>query len=130
MSTLTIIREKRYFLRRLLSRHLVEAGASVRRKTRHSGAPLHIAAEVGSEKIVAMLLDQGAEVNDTREDYGHTPLHFAARNGHENIVKLLLEGGADSTIKNGRKDTPLALAKINGFHSIVKRLQSKRKWIF
>ena len=114
-----------------LSSRLLDAGASAGHKVGNR-APLHIAAEVGSEKIVAMLLDRGADVNDTRSDYGYTPLHFAAERGHENVVKLLLERGADSAIKeNGfRKNTPLALAKRQGFHTIVQRLQSKRRWIF
>jgi len=113
-----------------LSRRLVDAGASVRHKAADK-TPLHIAAEVGSEKIVAMLLDRGADVNDTRDDGdGYTPLHVAAGNGHENVVTLLLERGADSTIKSKFKYTPLTLAQRNGFHSIVKRLLPKRKWIF
>lgn len=56
---------------------------------------LHWAAWKGHERIVAILLEQGLDVNDRAVHYcTWTPLHFASRT-NENILRLLLEGGAD-----------------------------------
>jgi ankyrin repeat protein len=55
-----------------LTLRLLGAGATVSHQAK-ARAPLHIAAEAGSEKIVAMLLDWGADVNDTRAEFSYTP---------------------------------------------------------
>ncbi|KAL1723799.1 ankyrin repeat-containing domain protein, partial [Schizophyllum commune] len=80
--------------------------------------PLHAACAGGSEPVVKLLIDHGADVNGPRPyssllasrrlprrysnekntviigTSGSTPLHFAAANGNTNIVKLLLRRGA------------------------------------
>ena len=70
---------------------------------------LYIAAQVGSEKIIAILLDHGADVNDTHNKIGYMLLHIVKAGGYENIVKLLLSRDADWTLKDTqlRKYTPL-----------------------
>ncbi|GFZ15285.1 hypothetical protein Acr_24g0014750 [Actinidia rufa] len=60
-------------------------------------SPLHFAAAKGHNEIVALLLENGADVNSrnycgqvTRADYlsGRTALHFAAVNGHVRCIRL------------------------------------------
>ena len=57
-------------------------------------AALHIAAELGHEEVVDILLASNAFVN-VRNKHGMTPLHLAARKGFNTIVKqLVLNHGA------------------------------------
>ena len=63
--------------------------------------PLSAAAKRGHEKIVAILLEAGADADKEyqREDTGAVfscPLHLAAWEGHEKVVSVLLKGGADA----------------------------------
>lgn len=52
-------------------------------------AALHIAAEIGQEEVVEILLESNAFVN-VRNKNGMTPLHLAARKGYNNMVKRLV----------------------------------------
>ena len=53
-------------------------------------APLHVAAEHGRVGEVAVLLADGANVDEpTMDGYGATALWFACRHGHNEVVVLL-----------------------------------------
>ena len=78
-----------------------------------------LAAFTGTGNVdgVRQLLDLGvpvAELNEGDSYFGtpknSTPLHVAAWRAHPAIVKLLLERGAPPDGRDGRGDTPLALA--------------------
>ena len=78
-------------------------------------ALLHAACRYNAPKTVKMVLEMGADANDTRmTSYGHfatgnTPLHDAAR-GSVEILKLLLAGGADINARNAKGNTPLMVS--------------------
>ena len=55
--------------------------------------PLHLAAEMGYEECLNILVGNGARVN-TQDSSGDTPLHIAAKHGHIGCMKILLEAGA------------------------------------
>jgi hypothetical protein len=57
------------------------------------------AARSGDAKLVATLLDKGADVN-ARFRYGTTALFKAAERGHAEVVKVLLARGADATVRD------------------------------
>lgn len=57
------------------------------------------AARRGDAKLVAALLDKGADVN-AKFRYGTTALFKAAERGHTEVVKLLLARGADASIRD------------------------------
>ena len=51
---------------------------------------LHFAAELGNEKIVKVLIENGARI-EARNLGKQTPLHCAAEKGHEKVVETILE---------------------------------------
>jgi len=96
--------------------------------------PLHLAVMDGDLKVVAILLDQGANPNTTNQ-HDETSLMLIAnkKNIAENeepnyieIIKMLLDKGADVNAKNGDwGNTCLDNATKNGHQKIAKFLESK-----
>lgn len=76
------------------------------------------AASVGSEDIVRLLLDRGANVNADCDYWGNT-LRAAAFSGNESIVRLVLEKGAEDNA-NSDIDSFLQSAVKGGNINIVK----------
>ena len=80
---------------------LLEAGGKkmVSERDVASGwSPLHQAACTGSRDCLELLLNNGADPNDTNDD-GETPLHLAASNGFDDCVKSLVSNGAVCKVK-------------------------------
>ncbi len=65
--------------------------------------PLHVAAEKGSDKTLALMLDKGARINSKSSDEdgsrSYTALHVAVKHTKVSTVKLLLDRGADRKIR-------------------------------
>lgn len=70
---------------------------------------LHYAAFENRDRIAAMLLAAGADVN-ARAPNGWTALMLAAKNGHLATVRVLVGSGADLMISDPEEGTALALA--------------------
>ena len=70
---------------------------------------------------VALLLDQGAEVNTRGGRYGNA-LHAASLRGHKQVVQMLLKAGADIHAQSGDYGDPLQAASYEGHELIVKIL--------
>lgn len=68
---------------------------------------LHWASENGLVDIATLLIEQGADPNET-DHFGNTALHIALR--YPDMVQLLLESGAKVNAKNAMGNTPLHLA--------------------
>ena len=73
---------------------------------------LATAALMGHTKIVALLLEHGADVNVRSRD-GGTALHAAAFLGRTETVKLLLGKGANTTLRNNTGSTAIDGAKLD-----------------
>ena len=72
---------------------LLEAKANTESRHAYSGlTALSLAAELGNEAAVQLLLEAGAQMDS--QDCGETPLHQACRHGHVSVVRLLLAAGA------------------------------------
>ncbi|KAL9059706.1 MAG: hypothetical protein Q9162_001007 [Coniocarpon cinnabarinum] len=78
---------------------LLLRGSDVNKRSSASQTPLHLAAQMGSDKVVELLINHGARV-DVRLNTGETALHIAAAHGHPKIVNFLLVNGADIHAKN------------------------------
>lgn len=75
---------------------LIFAGASVNQS---GWTALHYAAAVGHEQIVAVLLENKADVN-AHSPNQTTPLMMAARKGSVPVARLLLQAGANRDLRN------------------------------
>ena len=81
------------------------------------------AAAAGHTKIVKLLLEKGAKVDNREGDGGsYTALTFAVSGGHEEVVKMLVEAGAERGIRS-HEGTPLEIARKKKIHGIVKLLE-------
>jgi ankyrin repeat protein len=74
--------------------------------------PLVYAARTGSIEAARVLLDAGADVNQTTR-YGWSPLLAATQNRNYRLGKFLIERGADVNLANKGGWTPLYLATDN-----------------
>ena len=90
--------------------------------------PLHLAVFGGSEVMVRLLIEHGADLN-SRDIYGNTALHVAVQADADSIVELLLDESRKSHnqcsyVNTGNNDgwTPLHLAAHCGKTSICKIL--------
>ena len=59
-------------------------------------SPLHIAAIIGNEEILQLLLDAGVNIDiEAEDDFGGTPLHWSAFFGVTDVTMFLVNAGAD-----------------------------------
>ncbi|KAG4259012.1 hypothetical protein FPRO03_13234 [Fusarium proliferatum] len=75
------------------------------------------ATSLGRDKIVQILLENGAQITDSSCD--RSVLITAAREGSINVVQLLLNHGADVNIRNDQNETPLIIAARISHESLV-----------
>jgi ankyrin repeat protein len=74
-------------------------------------------------KIVALLLEHGADPNQARGDFiQKRPLLIAAERGYESIVVMLIEAGADVLQKDAQERTALYVAAEHGRTGIIRIL--------
>ncbi len=80
--------------------------------TTRNGKPTAVcyAALKGNPRLVAYLLDKGADPNRA-DALGMTSLHYAALGGCEICVATLIDRGADIHARNYKGHTPLALTE-------------------
>lgn len=102
---------------------LLGHGADIEAPSELRGArALALAAEFDDVTILALLLDNGANI-EAQDNDGKTPLFVAAEKGNVATLKLLLEAGAKvDHIETGFGMTPLQWASDNGRLEIVKHL--------
>lgn len=108
---------------------LLEYGADVNVKDRLGHDPLYFAANAwipGRESdgcaVVALLIQQGADVNGRSGPGKMTALHMAARRGTVAIAEVLLASGAEIEAKDVQEETPLRRAVNCGQEGLVRLL--------
>ncbi|AGS80769.1 ankyrin repeat protein [Leptospira phage vB_LbrZ_5399-LE1] len=111
------------------SKILIELGSDINHKNIDGETPLHNASSRGYDEIVELLISKGAGVNlvtkksSNIDSGGNSPLHYAAMFGRVNTVKILLSHGANKTLCNGDGNTPLDIAKKEGYKDLIKILE-------
>ena len=101
---------------------LLKKGAEVNHSKCDSGdTALILASQSGHCKVVGLLLDHKADVNQAN-NYGGTALYLASFNGYVEVVELLIKRGAaiNQQIMDG--STPLMAAAYNGHALVVVKL--------
>jgi ankyrin repeat protein len=104
---------------------LLDAGVPVDIRGDQGVTALLCAAKDGSEDVVALLIERGADLNSTGDSDGpfhQTPLCLAANSGHQNVVSMVLEAGADPALTDRDGFTPLMCAASMGRRDIVAKL--------
>lgn len=87
------------------------------------GTALHAASRHGHDRVVAVLLQAGADVHARTAAAGAwQPLHQACRAGHARVVQQLLTAGADCGARLANGQSPLHLAACAGHLDVVQQL--------
>ena len=119
---------------------LLDKGAELKGYRNNNLTPLLIAANLGADDVVRLLLERGADINETNGEGWQpevrplevhpdansqwSPLHAAVQGNHLETVKILIEKGAKLDVRDGRGCTPLAYAE-NEFYTEVAELLKK-----
>ena len=108
-----------------ITAELIKNGADVNKKIEMDpdgnigSTPLHLACTYFSEKIIFLLLDNGAICNTAKND-GRTPLHLAAlKDKNGTVIRRMINAGADVNAKDKYGWTPLSCASRNGHLDVV-----------
>ncbi len=86
---------------------------------------LEDAALRGSEAIVGVLLEHGAEVDEVNDGSGTTALYAAASFGKGNVVETLLLHGAKANLCGRNHKTAYRAAVDGGFGEVANLIQSR-----
>jgi ankyrin repeat protein len=82
-------------------------------KTKEGLSAINIATWRGDKRMVELLINQGAEIDD-KTKWGETPLHHAVTFGHWEVCQLLLNHGADPFAEDRLSRTPHQIAMQKG----------------
>ncbi len=104
-------------------RDAIDKGADLEWKNKdyYYYTPLIVASTWGRTESVRLLLNEGADVNNTDRD-GQTALYLACWNSHEEVIRILLGNGADVENTNVNQFTPLILTAGHNHSSSIVRL--------
>lgn len=101
---------------------LLDQGDSPNSQDEGGDAPIHIAAELGHEGILSLLLLRGADVNMVSTQDGSSPLMLAATIGHLSVTKALLAAGADVNLRDAGGWSALDKAASEGYVDVMREI--------
>ncbi len=102
-------------------KELLQLGVDINTRNHFGQSPLMIAAMLGNEQIVTLMLENEAAL-DVVDSKGLTALMLAARNGQSNVVGYLLSHGADVNIQDKRGLTAIMHASAFGHQETVETI--------
>lgn len=79
---------------------LIAAGAAVDIEADEGWRPIHHAALNGQHAMVALLIQEGADMNRREELQRQTPLHIASSRGDDKTVSVLVAAGAARDVED------------------------------
>ncbi len=100
------------------AQRLLDRGAAVNRP---GWAPLHYAATGPEPRLVALLLERGAQV-DAPSPNGSTALMMAARYGSDDSAAMLLAKGASTSVRNQKDMNAADFARSVGRDALAAKL--------
>jgi uncharacterized protein len=100
---------------------IIDVMGQVDARNSNGETPLELAAAVGDEKTVRILLAAGAQP-DAQDKQGRTALMRASDSGHAGIVAILIKHGADVNAADRHQETALMMASSWGYHKVVQTL--------
>ncbi|XP_060585014.1 transient receptor potential cation channel subfamily A member 1 homolog isoform X3 [Ruditapes philippinarum] len=108
---------------------LINRGADMSVEDKNDRTAVYLAAEEDQLDVLEVLLRHNKEkyMVNHRDECSNGPLHIASKLGHLRIVKCLLNNGADLFCKNDMEQTPIHMASVNGWTSVVREIVSKEK---
>lgn len=90
---------------------------------------LHWAAFYDHEHIALLLLERGVSVNLRSHHLQNTAFHIAASKGHKRVSRILLSYEAEFHLQNYLRQTPIDLARKEGFTPMMTELRGERKML-
>lgn len=99
---------------------LLEKGALINAKNAEGYTPLHIAAVLGTPKMVQLLVLNGADTT-VFEYLAWTPLYLAGDQGHRAATLAFLAAGADVNLRCGDDEAPAIHAAAHHGHVDILR---------
>ncbi|KAK6507840.1 hypothetical protein TWF481_006262 [Arthrobotrys musiformis] len=93
-------------------------------KAAHEDSPLSHRIIQENERVVQLLIDNGADI-ESKDENGKTPLSHAVCSNNEAAVRLLLERGADPNSEDSNCVSPLSYAASDGSELSAKLLLDK-----
>jgi len=102
------------------TQRLLERGALV---NRHGWTPLHYAASGPEPKLVALLLERGAQI-EAPSPNRTTPLMMASKYGAIDSAELLLARGADPRVRNDVGLSAVDFARQAGRETLAAKLEA------
>jgi hypothetical protein len=103
---------------------LLELGADVDKSTSVSTTPLGVAALVGYQRVVELLVEVGNAQLNKQDEWGRTALHLAAYGDQLEPAKYLVACGCSLTVQNIDGNTALDIATGNNYPQLVQFLTS------
>ena len=92
-------------------------------------SPIVIAADIGNSNIVEILLENGANINDT-DEHGLTLLMKASIYNNTNVIELLLSKGVDIHAQNMNGATAILYASLHSQKDAIQLLMANGASIY
>ena len=99
---------------------LMKAGANIYTTNQYGRTALMFAAEAGHVDTLKLLINRGADVNDTDKVDGSTALIYAAKQGKAVSMNILMDAGADVDYPNKKGVTARSEALKKGLEIVIK----------
>ncbi|MDC7219646.1 MAG: ankyrin repeat domain-containing protein [Spirochaetales bacterium] len=88
--------------------------------------PLHMAAMMGHEGLLELMIRRYSPNMNIKDSQGGTPLLFAVRGGHEAIATTLMDNGADVNMPDNFEQPPLhAAIGLNNYATMIDILMGR-----